>query len=787
MTLDELVALLDSRGLQPKPTGRDKWQACCPGHDDRNPSLSVGIGRDACLLLHCHASCNIGDVLAELGISEGDLFSSNGHGFHQPTAEEHYLYRSASGQIVMRVTRRPGKKFTQSRPDGHAWIWNAKGVKKVLYRLPEVLKAVAEGQPIYVVEGERDVATLERVGLVATTNPGGAGVGKWKPEYSEALSGAHVVVIADNDEAGLKHARAVVQSLTGVAAKVELFACPNGHNDITDYLAAGGKVDGLEPLGMPTRDADQVIPMFVADILNKHPEISEDDIRGAKTFSDLQRLLGEKESAATKIVNVVRNAGTILFHDDAERAFATITRDGHAETWPIKSHGFELWVRHLMWTMTGEATEAERDADVDDDDLATSTGSATSATALRDAIAQLQAEAVFAGEETTVHVRVAFVQDGVYIDLGDPDWRCIEITPDGWTVLDHHPVRFRRARGTRALPEPSRDGDLNLLRAFVNVVSEDDWHLLVAWLVNTVREGRPFPLLNLHGEHGSAKTTATRVLRAVVDPVSEPEVRATPRSNDDLMIAAANSWVVAYDNLSHLEPWLSDALCRLATGGGLGKRMLYTDDDEITLAAKRPVVLNAIDEVITRSDLLDRALNVELPPITEGQRLDESEFWDGFSHAHAAILGGLCNAIAGALANYPAVELTETPRMADFAKWIVAAEPALGWERGSFLTSYTKNRSESDRVAVEASVVGTVLCEIADAGFEDDFSTLLERLTDLVDEKVTRQRDWPKTPRGLSSSVMRLSPNLRKLGYVVERHGLDPRSRRPIIELRRRA
>jgi hypothetical protein len=231
----------------------------------------------------------------------------------------------------------------------------------------------------------------------------------------------------------------------------------------------------------------------------------------------------------------------------------------------------------------------------------------------------LAAKAMFEGPRTPVHYRVAGDATAIYIDLGDPEWKAIQITRDGWAVLERHPVRFWRTGGMAALPVPERGGGLDLLRPFVNVAGDDDWRLLVGWLLAAARPGFPYPILIEHGEQGSAKSTTTKVLRALIDPNRSP-LRVAPHDIDDLMVSARVSWVVAFDNISRLPPYLSDALCRLSTGGGLSKRQLYTDSDEVLLEAMRPVILNGIEEAANRSDLLDRALIVEMPVIDETQR-----------------------------------------------------------------------------------------------------------------------------------------------------------------------
>ena len=164
-------------------------------------------------------------------------------------------------------------------------------------------------------------------------------------------------------------------------------------------------------------------------------------------------------------------------------------------------------------------------------------------------------------------------------------------------------------------------------------------------------------------------------------------MRTTPRNERDLVIAATNSWCVAFDNISTLQPWFSDASCRLSTGGGFSARELYTDTEEVLFDATRPQLFNGITEVATRPDLLDRALVVTLPPIPEERRRPEAELWREFEEARPRILAALFDAVSGALGAVEDVRLEGNLRMADFAVWSTAAEGALGWEPGAFMTA----------------------------------------------------------------------------------------------------
>lgn len=232
-------------------------------------------------------------------------------------------------------------------------------------------------------------------------------------------------------------------------------------------------------------------------------------------------------------------------------------------------------------------------------------------------------------------------------------------------------------------------------------------------------------MLVVHGEQGSAKSTLVQVLRALVDP-NTAGLRTTPRDERDLVIAAHNGWRIALDNLSHLQEWLSDALCRLATGGGFATRELYTDADEVIFVAQRPMVFNGIEELATRGDLLDRAILLYLPAIPEEHRQDDKDFWRAFAQAHPRILGALLAAVSGALRTLPSVTLAREPRMADCALWAAAAAPACGWTAEAFLEAYAGVRAAAADLTLDASLVAPFVRElVATQGQWDGTATAL--------------------------------------------------------------
>ncbi len=469
-----------------------------------------------------------------------------------------------------------------------------------------------------------------------------------------------------------------------------------------------------------------------------------------------------RKTQATTLVELASDAK--LFRTPEGDAYATVNVSGHLETWLIRLRGFQDWLRRRFY-------ESE--------------GSAPSAQSLQEALDVLQGRAQFDGETREVHTRVAEHDGAIYLDLCDERWRVVRVTPDGWQVLENSPVKFRRAKGMLPLPEPARGGRVELLRNFVNVNAED-WPLLAGWLVATYRPGKPFPVLALHGEQGSAKSTTAKVLRSLIDP-NKADLRSEPREERDLMIAAKNGWLISLDNLSHIKPWLSDALCRLATGGGFAVRQNYTDDEEIIIEAKRPILLNGIEELATRSDLLERAIVLILPTIPEGNRRTEAKFWREFETARPLILGALLDAVSGALRNYEGVRIERLPRMADFAQWATAAEIPLGLRLGAFMAAYTGNRASSNDLALESSPVAAAVLSFmsVEEDWQGTSSELLKTLNDRTGEDMQRQQGWPKAANALSGVLKRLAPNLRAAGVNVTRPNRAGKNGARLIQLER--
>jgi hypothetical protein len=284
------------------------------------------------------------------------------------------------------------------------------------------------------------------------------------------------------------------------------------------------------------------------------------------------------------------------------------------------------------------------------------TGGAPNSEAMQSARGVIQARARFDAPERVVYVRVGGLDGPLYLDLCDENWRAVEIDSTGWRVIDKPPVRFRRTAGMQPLPIPVSGGSVEALRSFLNVKTDADFVLAVSWLLAALRDRGPYPVMVLSGEQGSAKSTFSAFSRALLDPNTAP-LRALPREDRDLFIAANNGHVLAFDNVSGLRDWISDTLCRLATGGGFAVRQLYTDQDEVLFDAARPVILNGIEDIVARPDLADRALFLTLEPIPEDRRRPESELWAAFEVERPRILGALLDAVVEGQKRLPETQL----------------------------------------------------------------------------------------------------------------------------------
>ena len=459
---------------------------------------------------------------------------------------------------------------------------------------------------------------------------------------------------------------------------------------------------------------------------------------------------GEPETHVDVLLRLA-DAGATLFHEASGKTYAAVKVDDHVEVHEIGSEGFRRWLRHEFYKERGRAPSSQ---------------------AFSDAIGILDCRAMYEGSREETYVRVASVGPDVYLDIGDESRRAVKVDADGWSIIANPPVRFRRPSGLLPLPEPVKGGSLEQLRRFVNV-DDGEYLLFVAWLVATLRGVGSFVVLVLVGEQGSAKSTLARLTRSLVDAHLAP-LRCEPKDVRDLMIAARRSWVICLDNLSVVYPWLSDALCRLSTGGAVSTRVLYSNDEETFLEAMRPVILTGITDFVNRGDLIDRCLFLHLQVITPEKRKPESEIYREFNEVAPGILGALLDLLVAAMRGLPDVELAALPRMAEFALIGEATSRALAHPPGKFIQIYNDNRACANQSAVSDSPLANAILELAasEGSWAGTATKLWAELRDMVapDDSSTSRANLlllPKSPNALSGALKRMAPQLRLLGVDI--------------------
>lgn len=443
-----------------------------------------------------------------------------------------------------------------------------------------------------------------------------------------------------------------------------------------------------------------------------------------------------------------------LFHSSDKTAFADIWIAEHRETWPVRSKGFRRWLGRAFYREDGGAPNSE---------------------AMQAALGIIESKAHYDAPERPIFVRAGAHDDRLYLDLGDETWRAIEIDAAGWRIVADPPCRFRRAAGMLPLPEPTLGGNLGELLDLINVGSESDFHLAVAWLLAAARPTGPFPVLAITGEQGSAKSTCARILRSLIDPNAAAQ-RSLPREDRDLFIAANNGHVLSFDNVSGLPAWISDTLCRLSTGGGFAVRTLYSDSDETLFDAMRPIVLNGIDDIISRPDLAERAIFLSLVAIPDEMRRTERELNEQLDRVRPSIIGALLDAVSTGMRRLPSTTLDRKPRMADFALWATACGDGNLWPDGGFMAAHEANRATSINDVIDADPVANAIRALMEAEAAElrtvwtgTASTLLGALKNIVGDQIARSKAFPDTPRALSSRVTRAATFLRSIGIEIER------------------
>lgn len=486
-------------------------------------------------------------------------------------------------------------------------------------------------------------------------------------------------------------------------------------------------------------------------------------------FNDDSSDSGGNETVASELISLVSNSGELFYDETNGKAYVT-ARVKTVINDELPAGGFratDAEIEHTMliggkpfvdWLSFAYYSSTKGDSQF---------GVSASEAAIKQACFALNGIAKYEGKTQRAFLRVAQKDDDThYIFLANERMQTVEVTPNGWRVINKSPVKFYKPEAMQALPIPISGGDISALWQFVNI-QEKDRPLVLAWMLESFREQTKKPLLAITGLQGSAKSSTHDKIRQLIDP-NTANLRPAPKNREDIFVSAGCNWNVSFENVSNLSHEMQDAICTLATGGGYATRTLYTNSEETIINVMRPVIINSIPTVITAQDLTDRVIAIEAPPITAYKA--DSEIQKEWEQLKPAIFGALLDLFVATLAKLPVAKSDDKIRMADFTKLGEAMMMAQGHEAGEFTRLYAENRSESIAKSLESSPVAVAICEMADsyAGestliYQGTMGSLLEKLT----QNKTYGESLPRSPRALSDSLKRQSPALLAHGITI--------------------
>lgn len=658
---------------------------------------------------------------------------------------QRWSYLNADGELIGYVCRYNekdgGKSFRPlhlfSKNGQLDWRYGAVPEPRPLYGLDRLAKNTSA--TVIITEGEKSADAVAKLlpDYVCMTSPAGsksASKADWSP-----VAGRDVVIWPDNDEPGQKYAEDVASLLIRTGARsVSVLTVPDAVSigwDAGDAILEGWSenqakalVDGASLVGSAT---------------------AADEGQGSTGKAS------KKEKRPRQRDNILAAAeGAELWHSPEKVAYATINVNGHFEHCKLDSVAFKRWFAGRVYELTSAVPSGQ---------------------ILSDALRVLELKAVADGACHKPLTRTGKLDGIIWLDLCDDEWRAVKITIDGWKIVDTPKVKFVRSEVMAALPEPEGGNFIEELRGFVNA-GEDDFKLLVGWLIAALWGGSSeFPVLALGGEQGSGKSTMARLLRGLVDP-SAVDALSIPKDDRDFFTMAMTGHVLSFDNVSKIAPWFSDCCCRISTGAGFLTRKLQTDGEPFWFQGSRPLILNGIPSLTDRADLADRALTVRLIRIDETDRRSGDERWAEWELVRPRVLGTLLDAVSASLRRYDDIKLDKMPRMAAFAKLMAAAEPALGWSEGDFMTAYEANRRMTSEASFEADPVAGAICDFIKEQcipvgefWEGTATALHDALNKVVTEDQKRSNFWPKKVNALGNAVERAAPLLRNKGIQMHK------------------
>jgi hypothetical protein len=653
-------AILDRCERHKKYTGY--FMVCCPAHPDRDPSLEIKPnGEGDKILLRCQAGCDTSAVMHALGLEYEQLFADNRVVERETIKEQVPTLETLAGakklpvlflkelgctqhkrgvlipyfdedyeEITFRIrVKMSGSEKYVSKPGAKVSVYGAD-------RLPT--GSDREGKNLVLVEGETDSWTLWHHGIAALGISSSTHTKSLLKRHVEGFG--HVYVVREPDAAGDKFVK-------GVAGRLY-------HHGFTGAVTILTLGEDKDPSGMHVRvggDRDRFVEEWrnvlqAGEVLNVRETVHEEV--GSERLADKP----QKADQTADLFELGKQHAEVVLDEVSKHAVARITLDGERVDCPVKSRTFKNWLTRLYQQEKGKPALGVN---------------------LENAVNNVAAAYT---KKVRTYCRVARVRDEVYYDLCSGG-KVVEVTRDGWRVLEKSPVFFLRGADMSPQVEPVRDGTVADLTRLVNVAG-DEFPLLVAFLLDAMKGQKPYLFASVHGPQGTGKSWVLHVVKSLIDPSKLANGLAVPKTDMDLFVLARHRHLIDFDNVTRIPAGISDALCRLSTGSGAATRTLYTNDEETVFGGANPCLFNGIPDFVERADLQGRTVSLSLPQITDAARRAEAELGREFDRLKPGILGAIFNLVSNGLRNLDTVPAIGGPRMMDSYRWLKACEVGTG-------------------------------------------------------------------------------------------------------------
>ena len=477
-----------------------------------------------------------------------------------------------------------------------------------------------------------------------------------------------------------------------------------------------------------------------------------------------------------------------LFKDQFNTPYVAVCVNNHIETMPIKSNGkFKMWVCKTYYENQGQPISSETVSAVCN---------------------IMQGKAFFGDNVKHLDLRISNGRvdltnnEGlsnrwpIYYDLGDTGRHVVEITENRWSIEDSMdvPIMFRRYSNQLAQVIPSPDYPPDIFDQFMSLININDEStklILKCYIISLFIPGIPKPVLMLHGEQGSAKSTCQELTKKIVDPSSILTL-TFPRDINELVQQLSHNYVAYYENLSNIPDWISNQLCRAVTGSGFSKRELYSDDDDVVYQFIRCVGFNGVNLVAEKPDLLDRGIIIQLEFIPKKLRRKlKEDILPKFEMIRPQLLGYIFDILAKVLRveSSGGIKLETRSRMADFEEYAEIISRCMGNADYEFIRAYHENKKLQTDAALEARPIATVIIKFMESreNWTGTATQLLQEIEPVATElKIDTHRNnlWPKSPGALSRRLNEVKNNLRDVSILVT-YNKDSKTRLKIIEIRK--